>query len=77
MYAKCSLRVFAVEAQIFLVTRMPLERPLHTAGLAQSLTWAQNLATELTANPDASLIATVLSSDFAFDVLVANPHLMV
>ena len=34
---------------------------------------AQSLAYELTPTPSASLIATILASDFAFDVLKANP----
>lgn len=36
-------------------------------------TWAQRWAEQLTTTPTQSLIATVLSSDFAFDVLTANP----
>jgi len=35
--------------------------------------WAQTLALELVATPTKTLIATVLTSDFAFDALRANP----
>ena len=38
-----------------------------------ALRWAKNLAQELTPSANSSLIATVLISDFAFDLLSANP----
>ena len=52
---------------------MTITRQSHELATAAPCSWAQNLAAELTAAPDASLIAMVLASDFAFDVLSANP----
>ncbi len=51
---------------------MTLERQIPAAARA-ACAWAKRLAQELTATPNESLIATVLTSDFAFDVLTANP----
>ena len=51
---------------------MIVEREIPSTATA-ALTWAQNMARELTAKPSSALIATVLASDFALDVLRANP----
>ncbi len=51
---------------------MTIERKIHATETA-AWAWAKNLAHELTPSPNHSLLATVLSSDFAFDLLTANP----
>ena len=59
-------------ARILLEAKLIFEQDLSSTE-PNAWTWAKNLAQELTLKPDPKIIATVLSSDFAFDLLSANP----
>ena len=60
------------EVRILLEAKLIFEQDLSSTE-PNAWTWAKNLAQELTLKPDPKIIATVLSSDFAFDLLSANP----